>query len=270
VRNLYQLNALIDCDLAITSSEWQRSQFPSPFSARIRVLPDGVDTQLFSPCPGTSFVAEGCDLSRVRELVTFSGRSLDPARGFPQFYRCLPRLLSARPDCHVLILLALPEYRRSEDVTAARAALAAIQAEAPTDHRRVHILPFQPYEHYRDFLRASTVHVYLTAPCALSSGLLEAMSCGCLVIGSNTPPVREVIEHGRNGFLCDFWDTQMLADMLTTLLNRSREMDPIRQAARETIMRDYDLRRTLPLQHRILLEEYGQRPAPPSPPPPTA
>lgn len=70
---------------------------------------------------------------------------------------------------------------------------------------------------YRRMLRASTVHVYLTAPYALSTGILEAMSCGVLVVGSDTAPVREVLRHGSNGFLCDFWDAQAMSETVASV-----------------------------------------------------
>lgn len=258
IRNLYQLNALADCDLLVTSTEWQRCQYPQPFADRIHVVHDGVDAQFFSPRSGSKFVIDGLDLSHVQELVTFSGRSLEPSRGFPQFYRCLPRLLAARPDCHVLAMIDIPEHRKKEEEHAAAAQLAALQQQYPVDPSRVHIIGFRPYADYRQLLRASGVHVYLTAPFALSSGLFEAMSCGCLLVGSDTAPVREVVQHGHNGFLCDFWETEALADTIADLLARAPSLHGVREAARNTILERYDLKKLVPHHLSLLSSAYTQ------------
>ena len=260
VRNLNQYNALGECDLAITASLWQKTQYPDFLQDKIHIIHDGVDTSFFSPAYGYRYAEQNCDLSAVSELVSFSSRYVGPSRGFPQFSQCLPGLLSLRPQCHVLFMLASPDEFRVNENNAKL--LQNTLDNLPLDEnerRRIHILKFSSIADYRKMLRASTVHVYLTAPSALSAGLFEAMSSGALLVGSDTPPVREVIRHGENGFLCDFWDTGRMAEPLAGVLERSPRFMNIREAARQTIVRNYD-QKTQILSHRqLLLDAHARR-----------
>src|SRR5690606_19827086 len=76
-----------------------------------------------------------------------------------------------------------------------------------------------PYDRYLGVLQASTVHVYLTYPFVLSWSLLEAMSAGCAVVASDTPPVKELIEAGTTGELVDFFDRDALVGTVEALLD---------------------------------------------------
>ena len=79
-------------------------------------------------------------------------------------------------------------------------------------------------------------------------------SAGSLVVGSRTPPVEEVIEHGKNGLLVDFFDTAGLAETVSDALARPEHFAPLRAAARETAIARYDLR-TICLPRQIELIE---------------
>jgi len=73
--------------------------------------------------------------------------------------------------------------------------------------------------------------------------MLEAMSLGCVVIGSSTEPVTEVITDGENGHLVDFFDVDALADKVINVLANPQAQTEIRQAARQHIIETYDLQR---------------------------
>jgi len=103
--------------------------------------------------------------------------------------------------------------------------------EYPVDLRRVHFLGKVPYDTYRRVLQVSAVHVYLTYPFVLSWSLLEAMASGCLIIGSNTSPVREVIRHGENGLLVNFFNVGESVKQLLNLLSNAGQFNYLRPAA---------------------------------------
>jgi glycosyltransferase involved in cell wall biosynthesis len=80
----------------------------------------------------------------------------------------------------------------------------------------------------------------MTYPFVLSWSLLDAMACECLLVGSDTAPVRDVIRHGENGLLFDFFDHQGLADQLTEICRAPKSFAHLRPAARRTVIEQYD------------------------------
>jgi glycosyltransferase involved in cell wall biosynthesis len=90
----------------------------------------------------------------------------------------------------------------------------------------------------------------------------EAMATGCLVIGSDTAPVREIID-STNGILVPFFDIDQLADASIEALSRPRRFERHRERARELIMDRYDLKRIcLPqLLDFLEIELSGKAPA---------
>jgi len=83
--------------------------------------------------------------------------------------------------------------------------------------------------------------------------MLEAMATGCLVIGSNTSPVLEVISDGNNGLLVDFFSPEAIADQVDRVMQHPDRMARLRREARRTIVEKYDLNRvTMPRQIRLI------------------
>jgi len=113
------------------------------------------------------------------------------------------------------------------------------------DMQRVHFMGLIDYRAYLSLLQISTVHVYLTYPFVLSWSFVEALACGCLVVGSSTPPVLEVLRDGKNGLTVDFFSHKELAEQIESALEQPEKMQRLRAAARATAVEQFDLKSVL-------------------------
>jgi Glycosyltransferase len=95
-------------------------------------------------------------------------------------------------------------------------------------------------------------HVYLTYPFVLSWSLLEAMSTGCAIVGSDTAPVREVIEHERTGLLVDFFQPGDLAAAIAELLRQPQLARSLGEAARSHVLPRFSLEQCVPRQLALM------------------
>ena len=83
---------------------------------------------------------------------------------------------------------------------------------------------------------------------------MEAMSAGCVVIGSRTAPVEEVIMHDKNGLLVDFFSIEQLLTAINRACTQKDEMRELPANVRATVIERYDQKVCLP-QHVKLIEE---------------
>ena len=198
------------------------------------------------------------------EVITFVNRQLEPYRGYHVFMRALPEILKRRPEAQVLIVGGNGvSYGRKPPEGKSWRTIFLDEVRDRIDMSRVHFLGQIPKPDFLSMLQVSSCHVYLTYPFVLSWSMLEAMANECLVIGSATPPVQEVIEDGRNGLLVDFHSPEQVATAVVRALARPEAYLPLREAARRSILDRYDLHsRCLPDLIRLIdTVAAGQRPA---------
>ena len=223
-KNAASLLALVDCDVAISPTAWQRSRYPAEFQDKISIGHEGVDIELARADPtATITLREGVMLRSGDEVVTFVARDLEPLRGYLDFMRALPDLLRERPRAHVVVVGGDGVSYGAESPAGDNWKAIGLRAvEREIDTARVHFVGRLPYRDYLRVLQVSAVHVYLSHPFVLSWSLLEAMSTGCAVVASDTPPCREVID-GTNGMLVDGFDAAAVSARIVSLLaDRSR------------------------------------------------
>jgi glycosyltransferase involved in cell wall biosynthesis len=250
-KNVGNLLGLDAADWGQCPTEWQRSTYPRSYHDKIRVIHEGIDTDLMRPDPDAKLTLSGkIELTRNNEVVTYVARNLEPYRGFPSFMHSLPAVLSARPNAHVVIVGGDEvSYGSRLPVGKTYRKLLTTELGDSVDWSRVHFLGKVPYSTYLNVLQVSSVHVYLTYPFVLSWSMLEAMATGCLVIGSRTQPVEEVIQHGTNGILVDIFSPDEIAARVVETLSAPGDFTEMRRAARATVVDRFDLRRIcLPAQ----------------------
>jgi glycosyltransferase involved in cell wall biosynthesis len=239
------LMALEASDWGHVPTRWQHRQFPPAYGSRTTVVHDGIDTE--EARPGEAPEAE---------LITYVARNLEPYRGFHVFMRAIPEIQQRRPRARIVIVGG-DEVSYSPRLPAGETYRARLlrELEGRIDLSRVQFTGRIPYGDYLRLLRRSSVHVYLTYPFVLSWSLLEAMSAGGLVVASRTAPVEEVIEDARNGLLVDFFSPKEIAARVDYAISNQKELQPVREAARRTVMERYDLHQVcLPAQVRLITQ----------------
>lgn len=253
--NLLTLEAM---DAGLSPTYWQRSTAPAHYQDKISVIFDGIDTDIVKANLAAALTLKGPGGERMLragdEIITFVNRNLEPYRGYHIFMRALPEMMRRRQNAIALIVggdkvsygAKAPEGTTWKEIF-------FNEVKDRLDLSRLFFLGNIPYQTFLSLLQVSTCHVYLTYPFVISWSCIEAMSAGCLVVGSRTPSVEEVIEHEKNGLLVDFFDVQALTDRVVDCLENPDHFRHLRTRARQTAIERYDLKRVcLPRQMQLV------------------
>lgn len=250
LKNINNLLHFPFADAGISPTSWQASTFPEHFREKIAVIHDGIDTSVVRANKNATFkLPNGTVLNSQNEVITFVNRNFEPYRGYHIFMRSLPEILKLRKDAIVVLVGgegvsygAPPNAEKYGNKTWKQIFIDEVAPNiSPQDFKRVAFVGELEYERYICLLQLSSVHVYLTFPFVLSWSLMEAMSIGCPIIASDTPPVAEVIHDGITGLLVDFFDHKRLAFSINELLNDPCRSESLSKAASEFIRSNYDL-----------------------------
>lgn len=267
-KNANNLLSLVACDWAISPTRWQWQQNPPELRSKISVIHDGINADVCAPIDNAELpLPNGKVLRKGDEVITYVSRNLEPYRGFPIYMKVVERLCKSRPNAQFVIVggdgvsygSALPDKKTYRE---------ELLKQVRIDPERVHFLGQVPYPTFLRVLQVSSCHVYLTYPFVLSWSFLEAMSTGCVIVGSRTPPVEEVLVDRVNGLMADFFDDAEIAERVEEVLEHPDGMAHIRRAARQTILDSYQLKHCM-ARHIALLKDLAAGRIPPGERPPT-
>ncbi|OYR30593.1 glycosyl transferases group 1 family protein [Brucella lupini] len=253
LRNMAQLVTLEGIDGGFSPTHWQKSLYPRSVQNRIAVVHEGVDTKLFYPDRhATIQLPDGRTLKAGESrVITFVARDLEPYRGFPQALEAAAKVVRQNDDAiFVFVGGDGVSYGTPPPGGGSWREHLVKNLDLPPD--RIVFPGTIPHAQLRKLYQISTAHIYLTYPFVLSWSVVEAMACGALIIGSDTPPVREVIRSGQNGLLVPFFDSDVLAEVIMNVLRDPDACLQMRAAARRTVENRFKLSDCLQQQKTLI------------------
>jgi glycosyltransferase involved in cell wall biosynthesis len=231
-------------DAGYTPTQFQLNTAPPEMRHKLRVIFDGVDTQLFQPCPVRRPVEfRGIKIEPGTRVVTYVSRGLESIRGFDIFMKAARRIYQRLPN--TIFLIAGQErtnYGHELHHIGNQTFKQYVLSQDSYDLSRFHFLDRIPLDELATLFNLSDLHFYLTVPYVLSWSLIQAMASGCTVLGSRTAPVEEAIDAGVHGLLHDFYDVEGLADEAVKVLSDPGQFRHLGQAARQRVLERYDSR----------------------------
>jgi glycosyltransferase involved in cell wall biosynthesis len=240
---------------------WQKSTYPGWAQNQLNLLAEGVDLDLCKPDPKAALqplTIGKLTVTPKQKLITYVARNLEPYRGFHTFMRALPEILKARKDVVVSVVGGDEvSYGAAHPRGPWREILLA-ELQGQLDLKRIHFMGKIPYEHHLALLRRSDAHVYYSYPFVASWSLREAMACGCLILGSDTPTVTEFITDKQTGLIIPALEPAGLAKTMLAVFANPKKYAPLRAAARAFAEAHLDLNDYLANYRRLIEKVTGQ------------
>ncbi len=196
---------------------------PKRLRERVRVIANGVDTDVFHP--GTvspdlrASMGVGAD-----ELCVVAVTRLDPEKRVQDLLEAM-RTFTDRPDWHLTIVgstSAYPEYEQSVRELAAQ----LLPGRVTFTGRRADV---------PDMLRTADLLVHAGVVEGMPLNLLEAQASGCPVVAYDVAGVGEAVAAGRTGLLAPAGSVAQLRAHVGTLLADARARTEMGAAAREYV-----------------------------------
>ncbi|HVT88709.1 MAG TPA: glycosyltransferase [Tepidisphaeraceae bacterium] len=255
-RNAMILLDLNNCQVGYTPTGFQRSKFPREYQHKLQTIFDGVDRAVYhgheeqlrpTLANRTDRKLAGVDIPAGRRIITYCSRGFESMRGFDIFMRSAKLIYEQYPDVQFLVIgTERIAYGGDEGYTNGKSFKQWVLEKDQYDLDKIRFVGrVNPFELGR-ILAATDLHIYLTVPFVLSWSMMDALSCGAVVLGSATSPVREMIREGENGLLADFFKPEEFAEQALRVLRDPDEFRPLGRAAEKMIAEQYSLDAVLP------------------------
>ena len=216
--------------------------------AKLVVMPNGVDSELFSPGSGAE-VRERLGIPAEATVAAFVA-TLDRAHHFKRLDLAIDALARLDDPSVHLIVAGGGELLEGFRAGAAEAGLAD----------RVHFLGAVPHPELPAVLRAADLFLLTTEP-PESFGIvvIEAMACGLPAIASDYPGVRAVVDPGETGLLVERGNPDAVAAALGELVGDPERRRAMGERGRRKALDEWSWPRLVERMDRVYSEAIAVR-----------
>jgi len=257
-RNAMLLLDLETCRRGYSPTRFQRQLFPETYRPKIDVIFDGIETDLFRHRDDVPRRIGDRSIPESTRIVTYVSRGFESMRGFDIFMKVAQRISEQLPNV-VFVVVGSKRicYGGDEKHIRHKTFFDHVMAQSDYDLSKFIFTGLLPVSKLVEVLSLSDLHLYFTVPFVLSWSLMDALACGCTVLASDTEPVREMVEDGRNGRLCGFYDVEGFATRAVEVLRDPGAFQHLGCAAAARIRQDYAIDVTLPRLARLFEQAAG-------------
>jgi glycosyltransferase involved in cell wall biosynthesis len=240
---------LENCRVGYSPMHWQRNLLPQRYRSKVKVFFDGIDTRVFRPLRqrAVSRALGKSMLPRGVRVVSYVARGLEAIRGFDIFMKVAKRIYREYPNV-VFVVAGRERAAYASDVQSSGAPTFKkwTLRQDSYDLSKFRFVGWLPTPDLVQLFNLTDLHIYLTTPFPLSWSLFNAMACGATVLASNTAPVCELVAHGRNALLVDFFEVDALAEQAIKVLRAPADYREFGTNAAEHIRENYSIDVTAP------------------------
>jgi len=186
---------------------------------RPRIILGGVDVQRFDRLPSKEAARHAVGVPPGRTLLVTVGKVIPVKR-----LEWLMEVVRQLPSVEALVVGGYTEEHYSDQY------YRTLLASYPDIRDRVHFVGEVTWDQVPTHLAAADIFVFPSKFEGMPNALLEAMASGLPVVVSDIPPHRELIQHGRTGFLAR--DPLEMARLVATLANHEDLRSSVGEAGR--------------------------------------
>ena len=220
--------------------------------SKVRVIPNGVDTERFAPAPPATTIREELGVGPTEPLVGILA-ALRPEKNHDLFLAVASRIRHAVPEAKFIVIGDGPERRHIEETAT------VLGLYDPLEPRTSALRMLGNRDDVPAVLATLDVLTLTSHNEANPVSILEGMSCGLPVVATNVGSVSESVIEGQTGYLVPAGDKRLFADRVIELLNEPLLARRMGEAGRERVVERSSLEVMVGGYERMVAELYYKK-----------